>query len=109
MYAKSQVEIGEDKKFSPDSLPKLTEDQRDQCEGRINQGECIEVLKEMKLNKSPGNDGLSVEFYVTFWQVIGDLVLAAFNRTILLQLKNYPLLRNRQLLHLYIRTVKTQC
>ena len=81
LYAKSQVEIGEDKKFFPDSLPKLTEDQRDQCEGRINQGECIEVLKEMKLNKSPGNDGLSVEFYVTLWQVIGDLVLAAFNDT----------------------------
>ena len=33
----------------------------------------------MKLNKSPGNDGLSVEFYLKFWPVIGDLVLASFN------------------------------
>ena len=33
----------------------------------------------MKLNKSPENDGLSVEFYPIFWPVIGDLVLASFN------------------------------
>ena len=31
--------------------------------------ECFEALK-MKNNKSPGSDGLSVEFYKTFWNEI---------------------------------------
>ena len=39
------------------------------------------VLKEMKLNKSPGNDGLSTEFYVLFWSVIGDIVVEALNES----------------------------
>ena len=39
------------------------------------------VLKEMKLNKSPGNDGLSTECYVLFWSVIGDIVIGALNES----------------------------
>ena len=39
------------------------------------------VLKKMKLNKSPGNDGLSTEFYVLFWSVIGDIVVGASNES----------------------------
>ena len=41
--------------------------------------ECLQVLETMKLNKSPGNDGLTVEFYRTFWPVIGQLVVGALN------------------------------
>ena len=33
----------------------------------------------MKGNKSPGLDGLSVEFYKTFWPEIGSLVVESFN------------------------------
>ena len=41
--------------------------------------ECYEILKEMKLNKTPGNDGFSVEFYCTFWPVLGDMLINALN------------------------------
>ena len=33
----------------------------------------------MKKNKSPGSDGLSVEFYQTFWNELKDLVLQSLN------------------------------
>ena len=41
--------------------------------------ECLQVLEKIKLDKSPGNDGLTVEFYRTFWPVIGQVVVEAFN------------------------------
>ena len=81
LYSKSEVRSHDNLNFFPNSLPKLNRNQRNQCEGKINQGDCIDILKEMQLNKSPGNDGLNVEFYITFWQVVGDLVVNAFNDT----------------------------
>ena len=81
LYSKRDIESDENI-FFPNSLLKLNENQKNQCEGKINQGDCIGILKEMQLNKSPGNDGLNVEFYITFWQEIGDLVLNAFNDAI---------------------------
>ena len=29
----------------------------------------------------PGNDGLSIEFYKTFWDLIGDPLVASFNES----------------------------
>ena len=33
----------------------------------------------MKNNKSPGNDGFTVEFYCTFWLDLGDMLVGALN------------------------------
>ena len=77
LYAKSGVV--QDTDFFPSDLPKLSEESKTFCEGPIVERECIEVLEEMKVNKSPGNDGLTREFYVTFWPLIGQLVVGALN------------------------------
>ena len=37
------------------------------------------ALGDMKNNKSPGSDGLSKEFYQSFWDVIGSDLLEVFN------------------------------
>ena len=42
----------------------LTEEQTQTCEGPIN------ALKRMPNNKSPRNDGLTNQFYETFWKEI---------------------------------------
>jgi hypothetical protein len=44
----------------------LSEKDKSICDGEITVTECSDAVNEMKLNKSPGLDGLSVEFYRTF-------------------------------------------
>ena len=36
--------------------------------------ECFVCLQSFENNKSPGNDGLTVEFYKTFWNSLGNLL-----------------------------------
>ncbi|CAM2096597.1 unnamed protein product [Caretta caretta] len=48
---------------------------RDQLELPLTLAEFSEALRHMPTNKSPGMDGLTVEFYRVFWDVVGpDLV-----------------------------------
>ena len=42
--------------------------------GLITQEEIYQALSQMKNNKSPGNDGLPKEFYITFWHDIKELL-----------------------------------
>lgn len=46
---------------------KLTFDQASSCEGEITLDELTLAMKNINRNKSPGPDGLSVEFYARFW------------------------------------------
>ena len=39
-----------------------------------NNHEVLHILKDMKLNASPGPDGFNVEFYLAAWDWIGDEV-----------------------------------
>ena len=54
-------------------VPKLQEQQVIKCEGEITESEFLKSLKSMKNDKSPGNDGLTKEFYETFWKEIKTL------------------------------------
>lgn len=59
--------------------PKLTEELRSLCEGKLKYKECFDILQTFEKNKTPGNDGLSVEFYLGFWPLIGNLLVASLN------------------------------
>ena len=39
-------------------------------------------MKTFSKNKSPGNDGLTVEFYEKFWDLISEQLLKPFNESI---------------------------
>ena len=41
--------------------------------------ECLESLKTMASNKSPGTDGLPAEFYKVFWDYVKPFLLNALN------------------------------
>ena len=60
-------------------IPKLSDDMRNICEGKLSTKECFDCLQSFENNKSPGNDGLTVEFYKTFWNSIGNLLVDSLN------------------------------
>ena len=62
-------------------LPFLSDDDQAICEGKVNVLECEQALRCMKNNKSPGFDGLTVEFYKTFWHNLSDLIVNSFNES----------------------------
>ena len=48
------------------SLTKLNENQILTCEGAITESELLKALMSMDNDKSPGNDGITKEFYIKF-------------------------------------------
>ena len=60
-------------------VPILSEDQKKCCEGKISAEECFCLLDSFDSNKTPGNDGIPIEFYKTFWPVISDSFMNCIN------------------------------
>ena len=53
-------------------IPTLSPETAYLGEGLISIEECTKVLNSFSLNKVPGNDGLPIEFYKTFWDFLGE-------------------------------------
>lgn len=68
-----QTELIDDLEFS------LTDIERASCEGLFTKKELWESLKGLRTGKSPGSDGLPPEFYLAFWDILGDLLLSVLN------------------------------
>ena len=49
------------------------------CEGLITRKECWDALNATKNGKSPGNDGLTKEFYVCFFNEICSPLIDTLN------------------------------
>ena len=60
-------------------IPKLSPDRAATCEGKLTVEECFKSLQSFKENKSPGNDGLTIKFYKTFWGVLGNRLVESLN------------------------------
>ena len=66
--------------FSPKNFTEgLDEQSKNECEGLLTDVECLESLKTMASNKSPGTDGLPAEFYKVFWDYVKPFLLNALN------------------------------
>ena len=57
----------------------LSSDQASLCEGAITVDEISFAIKNMNTNKSPGPDGLTVEFYRKFWNLLSPYLVRAYN------------------------------
>lgn len=60
-------------------FPKLSGEDVIGCEGRLTPTECLHSLRSFQNNKSPGNDGLTVEFYTAFWESLGEPLVDCLN------------------------------
>ena len=73
--------------FSDVNIPKLSENQVKLCEENLTEKDLYNSLKSMQSDKSPGNDGLTKEFYETFWtepkEIFVDSVVEAKEKGIL--------------------------
>lgn len=78
LFRKEKLE-GEKGDFFLKTIKKrLTGEERDRLEGEVTVDEAYSVIKGMKANKVPGIDGLTKEFYETFWGVVGIHLLGVF-------------------------------
>ena len=78
LYTSKRVDLsGEDSRgfFENENIPKLSEEFKEICEGRVRIEEITEVLKSFKDNKVPGIDGLPAEFIKLFGGYLEKLLL----------------------------------
>ena len=61
-----------------ENIPQLSNEERVFCDGEILEEECHECLLTCKNNKSPGNDGLTKEFYETSWKILCKSLLHCY-------------------------------
>ncbi|KAL9954871.1 hypothetical protein ACROYT_G042456 [Oculina patagonica] len=61
------------------NFPKLSDEDRDKIEGPLTLEECKTVRESFQENKSPGEDGFTVEFYKYFFELIGGHFLDSLN------------------------------
>ena len=60
--------------FGESTAKSLDPHEREECEGLLTKMECLQALKTMEPNKTPGSDGLLAEFYKMFWADVSDYI-----------------------------------
>ena len=65
--------------LTENQIPKISNQNRASCEEPVSEAELLKSLKCMKNGKSPGSDGLTVEFYKFFWSDIKNILLSSLN------------------------------
>ena len=63
------------------NIPALSVEERLSCEGEITTEECVKALDKFDNGKTPGNDGIPVEFYKTFLNSVGVFMTEVFNHS----------------------------
>ena len=63
------------------NVPQLSEEQKQSYEGQITIDECKSILETFQNNKSPGNDGIPIEFYKKCWNFICEPFINCMNES----------------------------
>ena len=64
-------------------MPKLDEEAKIALDVRLTLLELETAMKEMLFNKTPGSDGIPVEFYILFWEKIKYYLLDSINAALI--------------------------
>ena len=79
LYSSKMQVNNSSKDFFPQARQVLSNENLYFCEGPLSSKECLEALKSMASERSPGTDGLPSEFYKAFWEEIGESLTSALN------------------------------
>ena len=79
LYSASGTDASAQEALLANLLTPLPPEQSDRCEGLLSTAECHQALVGMAKGKAPGFDGLSVEFYCKFWDILGPDVVDVLN------------------------------
>lgn len=63
-------------------VPQITEFDNTKLEAPLQLYEVYEALKHLNKNKCPGSDGLTPEFYLKFWHLLGKPMYYLYNQNI---------------------------
>lgn len=61
------------------TVPTLPEKDRIPCDEKLTESELHKALLSMENDKSPGNDGLTTNFYKHFWHILGTELTKIYN------------------------------
>ena len=61
--------------------PKLSDVERESCEGLPTKKECWDALQRMKNDKSPRSDWLTEECYVCLFNEVSNILITALNHS----------------------------
>ena len=61
------------------NTPVLSSEMKDLCDRHITLNEIFTALNAMLSNKIPGNDSLTKEFYLAFFDILGSRLLKCLN------------------------------
>lgn len=79
LYTDEPVDIAMQDKLLDRLDKRLNNRKKLTCEGPVTRPELDASIKKMNLNKSPGPDGLTTEFYRTFWNELADDLCDIYN------------------------------
>ena len=81
------------------TVPSLATEQSLSCKENLAEKEIYNSLISFENNKSPGNDGLTKEFYCTFWDEIKDTLMKSSKES--KQLKHLCASQRQEIIKLY--------
>ena len=81
LYKTNKPDKSEIRQFIHETIidKKLSDNDSAKLEGVIDENECYKAIQSMRKNKSPGNDGISLEFYIKFWNKIKIMLIKVLN------------------------------
>ena len=82
LYSKDNVNLQVQQRLINDLDRFLYSPERAACERPLSTSELLMAARGLQTGKSPGSDGLPVEFYLTFWDVLAEPLLSVRNEAL---------------------------
>ena len=82
LFAEEEIDLDVQHELLSHVLSRLSDSDRESCEGLLSLDEATQALNLSNRNKTPGSDGLTVEFYSNFWSGLGPLLVDVFNESL---------------------------